>query len=109
MIATSVPRGGATGRRAERAGLDRLVAAARGGVGWALAVHGEPSDRWHPAARDAIAFITAMQVSRADLLGFSIGSFVAQQVALTRPAIVRRLVLASSAPPGRGRHARLGA
>ena len=35
-----------------------------------------------------------------DLLGFSIGSFVAQQIALTRPAIVRRLVLASSAPQG---------
>jgi len=29
------------------------------------------------------------------LLGFSIGSFVAQQIALVRPAIVRRLVLAS--------------
>ena len=35
-----------------------------------------------------------------DLLGFSIGSFVAQQIALTRPAIVRRLVLASAAPQG---------
>jgi pimeloyl-ACP methyl ester carboxylesterase len=35
-----------------------------------------------------------------DLLGFSIGSFVAQQIALVRPAIVRRLVLASSAPQG---------
>jgi pimeloyl-ACP methyl ester carboxylesterase len=35
-----------------------------------------------------------------DLLGFSIGSFIAQQVALTRPVIVRRLVLASAAPQG---------
>src|SRR6266849_3855293 len=35
-----------------------------------------------------------------DLLGFSIGSFVAQQIALTRLAVVRRLVLASSAPQG---------
>jgi pimeloyl-ACP methyl ester carboxylesterase len=51
-------------------------------------------------ARDAIAFLAAMQISQADLLGFSIGSFVAQQIALTRPAIVRRLVLASSAPQG---------
>jgi pimeloyl-ACP methyl ester carboxylesterase len=51
-------------------------------------------------ARDAIAFLTAMEFSQADLLGFSIGSFVAQQIALARPALVRRLVLASSAPQG---------
>jgi pimeloyl-ACP methyl ester carboxylesterase len=51
-------------------------------------------------ARDAIAFVVAMGFSQVDLLGFSIGSFVAQQVALVRPAIVRRLVLASSAPKG---------
>jgi len=55
--------------------------------------------------RDAIAFITAKELGEADLLGFSIGSFVAQQIALVRPAIVRRLVLASSAPQGAaGRH-----
>src|ERR1700743_3373084 len=51
-------------------------------------------------ARDAIAFLAALQLSQVDLLGFSIGSFVAQRIALTRPAIVRRLVLASSAPQG---------
>jgi len=51
-------------------------------------------------ALDAIAFLTAMQITQADILGFSIGSFVAQQIALVRPAIMRRLVLASSAPQG---------
>ena len=51
-------------------------------------------------ARDAIAFLAAMELGQADLLGFSIGSFVAQQIALVRPAVVRRLVLASSAPKG---------
>ena len=51
-------------------------------------------------ARDAIAFLTALDISQADLLGFSIGSFVAQEIALTRPALVRRLILASSAPQG---------
>src|ERR1700759_2940890 len=49
-------------------------------------------------ARAAIAGLAAMRISQADLLGFSIGSCVAQQSALTRPAIGRRLVLASSAP-----------
>jgi pimeloyl-ACP methyl ester carboxylesterase len=51
-------------------------------------------------ARDAIAFTAALGFSQVDLLGFSIGSFVAQQITLTRPALVRRLILASSAPQG---------
>jgi pimeloyl-ACP methyl ester carboxylesterase len=61
---------------------------------------GTTPDTIEQMARDAIAFIAAMQFSQVDLLGFSIGSFVAQQIALVRPAIVRRLVLASSAPQG---------
>jgi pimeloyl-ACP methyl ester carboxylesterase len=51
-------------------------------------------------AHDAIEFITAIGVSQADILGFSIGSFVAQEIALIRPALVRNVVLASSAPKG---------
>ena len=51
-------------------------------------------------ARDAIAFLEAMEFDQVDILGFSIGSFVAQEIALTRPALVRRLILASSAPQG---------
>ena len=51
-------------------------------------------------ARDAIAFLDSMNISEADVLGFSIGSFIAQNIALGRPAAVRRLVLASSAPQG---------
>jgi pimeloyl-ACP methyl ester carboxylesterase len=47
-------------------------------------------------AHDAIAFIDALDLDRVDLLGFSIGSFVA----LIRPDLLRRLVLASSAPQG---------
>jgi pimeloyl-ACP methyl ester carboxylesterase len=51
-------------------------------------------------ARDAIDFIDALEVGEVDLLGFSIGSFVAQEIALVRPSIVRKIVLASSAPQG---------
>jgi len=51
-------------------------------------------------ARDAIVFLEAMNFERVDLLGFSIGSFVAQEVALIRPDLLRRVVLASSAPQG---------
>ena len=51
-------------------------------------------------AHDAIAFLAAMDFDQADILGFSIGSFVAQEIALIRPGAVRRLILASSAPQG---------
>ena len=51
-------------------------------------------------ARDAIAFIDALDADEIDVLGFSNGSFVAQELALVRPALVRRVVLASSAPRG---------
>ena len=56
-------------------------------------------------AHDAIAFLTAMEFGRVDMLGFSIGSFVAQESALIRPGILNRLILASSAPQGAaGKH-----
>jgi pimeloyl-ACP methyl ester carboxylesterase len=51
-------------------------------------------------AHDAIAFVEAMDLKPVDLLGFSIGSFVAQEIALIRPDLLRRVVLASSAPRG---------
>jgi pimeloyl-ACP methyl ester carboxylesterase len=51
-------------------------------------------------ARDAIAFLEALELGAVDLLGFSLGSFVAQEIALIRPAVVRRVVLASAAPRG---------
>jgi pimeloyl-ACP methyl ester carboxylesterase len=51
-------------------------------------------------ARGAIAFIETLNFQRVDLLGFSIGSFVAQEIALIRPDLLRRVVLASSAPQG---------
>jgi pimeloyl-ACP methyl ester carboxylesterase len=37
-------------------------------------------------ARDAIAFLDAARIGPADIVGFSIGSFVAQGIALIRPA-----------------------
>ena len=51
-------------------------------------------------AVDAITFLDAMEFTQVDVLGFSIGSFVAQEITLIRPALVRRLILASSAPQG---------
>jgi pimeloyl-ACP methyl ester carboxylesterase len=53
-------------------------------------------------ALDAINFIAALGVGEVDLVGFSIGSFLAQEIALVRPSAVRKVVLASSAPKGAG-------
>jgi len=75
----------------------RVIAFDNAGVGGST---GATPHTIRQMAHDAIAFITAMGFSQADILGFSIGSFVAQEIALIRPAIVRRLVLASSAPQG---------
>jgi pimeloyl-ACP methyl ester carboxylesterase len=51
-------------------------------------------------ARRMIAFADALDLTQVDLLGFSIGGFVAQEIALVRPALVRRLVLAATGPKG---------
>ena len=75
----------------------RVVAFDNVGVG---ATSGTTPDTMEQMARDAIAFIAALDAPRVDILGFSIGSFLAQEIALIRPDLVRRLVLASGAPRG---------
>jgi pimeloyl-ACP methyl ester carboxylesterase len=79
------------------AGSRRVITFDNAGVGGSA---GTTPDTIEQMARDAIAFISALGLSQVDLLGFSIGSFVAQELALRRPALVRRVVLASSAPTG---------
>jgi pimeloyl-ACP methyl ester carboxylesterase len=61
---------------------------------------GEPSSSIAETARQIIAFIAALGLDEVDLLGFSIGGFVAQEIALVRPTLVRRLVLAATGPKG---------
>jgi pimeloyl-ACP methyl ester carboxylesterase len=51
-------------------------------------------------ARDAIAFLDALELDQVDLLGYSLGGMVAQEVALLRPRAVRRIVLAGTGPRG---------
>src|SRR3954449_7555184 len=51
-------------------------------------------------ARDALAFVDALGLKEVDVLGFSLGGYVAQELALLRPRLVRRLVLAGTAPQG---------
>jgi pimeloyl-ACP methyl ester carboxylesterase len=61
---------------------------------------GEPSSSIATTARQMIAFIGTLGLPQVDLLGFSIGGFVAQEIALVRPGLVRRLVLAATGPKG---------
>jgi len=75
----------------------RVISFDNVGVG---ATTGETPNTIEAMAHDAIAFIEALNLQRIDLLGFSIGSFVAQEIALIRPDLLRRVVLASSAPQG---------
>src|SRR3989441_5322774 len=75
----------------------RVVTFDNVGVG---ATTGRTPNTIEAMAHDAIAFLEAMDFQRVDLLGFSIGSFVAQEIALIRPDLLRRVALASSAPQG---------
>jgi pimeloyl-ACP methyl ester carboxylesterase len=51
-------------------------------------------------ARDAASLIDALHLGPVDLFGFSMGGHVAQQIAVDRPELVRRLVLVGTGPRG---------
>jgi pimeloyl-ACP methyl ester carboxylesterase len=55
----------------------------------------------HDMAGDVLAFMDAMKIERATLVGHSMGSFVAQQAALTAPERIAGLVLIGSASTAR--------
>lgn len=50
----------------------------------------------------ALAFLDALGLAQVDLLGFSLGSFIAQEIAVRRPALARNLILAGGCPSGHG-------
>lgn len=51
-------------------------------------------------ARAVEGFVAALELAQIDLLGFSLGGFIAQQVVLDTPHLIRRLVLAGTGPAG---------
>jgi pimeloyl-ACP methyl ester carboxylesterase len=51
-------------------------------------------------ATDAVAFIKALGHEQVDLLGFSMGGFVAQVIAQREPQLVRKLILTGTGPAG---------
>ncbi|MGW4488946.1 alpha/beta fold hydrolase [Amycolatopsis sp. NPDC004368] len=61
---------------------------------------GTTPDSIEAMAADTVAFLEALGLDTADLLGFSLGGMVAQAVAQQRPDLVRRIVLAGTSPAG---------
>ena len=51
-------------------------------------------------AQHVFAFLDALQLSRCDVLGYSLGGMIAQQMVLDRPTIFRRMILVGTAPRG---------
>jgi pimeloyl-ACP methyl ester carboxylesterase len=61
---------------------------------------GEVPTSFPEMGANAIAFIKALELSKVDVLGFSIGGMVAQEIAFQAPDLVRRLVLVGTGPRG---------
>jgi pimeloyl-ACP methyl ester carboxylesterase len=51
-------------------------------------------------ATDAISFVKALGIGKADILGYSIGGKVAQEIAVQAPDLVRKLILVGTGPRG---------
>jgi pimeloyl-ACP methyl ester carboxylesterase len=61
---------------------------------------GSPSNSMEQMANDAITFIKAMGFQQVDLLGFSMGGMIAQEIVLKELQLVRKMVLAGTGPAG---------
>jgi pimeloyl-ACP methyl ester carboxylesterase len=61
---------------------------------------GTTPDTIEAMATDAVAFIRALGPAKIDLLGFSLGGFIAQVVAQKHPDLVRRIILAGTSAAG---------
>jgi len=61
---------------------------------------GETPDTVEAMADHAADFVGALGLSTIDVLGFSIGGYIAQALTLRHPAIVRRLMLVGTGPRG---------
>lgn len=59
---------------------------------------GEVPNSIEKMAANAAAFIKALGLRQVDVLGFSLGGLVAQELALAEPALVRRLILVGTGP-----------
>jgi pimeloyl-ACP methyl ester carboxylesterase len=65
---------------------------------------GQTPDNIAAMAQDAVAFIHLLGFSKIDLLGFSLGGCIAQQIAAEHGQLIRKLILVGTAPRGGEEH-----
>jgi pimeloyl-ACP methyl ester carboxylesterase len=83
-------------------GTDRpVIAFDNAGVGRSS---GQTPDSIAAMASDAVNFINLLGVPEVDLLGFSLGGCIAQQIAAEHGQLVRKLILVGTAPKGGEEH-----
>ncbi len=78
-----------------------VIAFDNAGVGLST---GRTPDNVATMGRDAVDFINVLGLSEVDLLGFSLGGCVAQQIAAEHGRLVRKLILVGTAPKGGEEH-----
>jgi pimeloyl-ACP methyl ester carboxylesterase len=61
---------------------------------------GEVPSTFEQMGANAVAFSRALGLSKADMLGFSIGGMVVQEIVLQAPDLVRKLILVGTGPRG---------
>jgi pimeloyl-ACP methyl ester carboxylesterase len=65
---------------------------------------GKVADSIEQMSQDAYAFINALGYRQVDLLGFSMGGFIAQELAAAHPDKIRKVVLVGTSNKGGGEH-----
>ncbi|WP_308340614.1 MULTISPECIES: alpha/beta hydrolase [unclassified Streptomyces] len=75
----------------------RVITFDNRGVG---ASGGSTPDTIEAMARDTVLFIRALGFDQVDLLGLSMGGFIAQVIAAEEPGLLRKLILAGTGPAG---------
>ncbi|WP_426328677.1 alpha/beta fold hydrolase [Pedobacter sp. R-06] len=61
---------------------------------------GKTPDNIADMAKSAVAFIKVLGFTKVNILGFSMGGFITQQVVLTEPALINKVVLTGTGPKG---------
>jgi pimeloyl-ACP methyl ester carboxylesterase len=61
---------------------------------------GEVPTTFEQMGANAVAFTRALRLNKVDVLGFSIGGMVAQEITLQAPDLVRKLILVGTGPRG---------
>ena len=61
---------------------------------------GTTPDNVNDMSKIAVSIIKALDIKQCDVLGYSLGGFIAQTIALTNPELFRKIILVGTAPQG---------